>query len=68
MEIVDVFMQLINQAGFPIATCVILMLYVKKQQEDNKELMTGFMSTLSEYNKKLDMLTEKINRLFEKEA
>lgn len=48
MEIVDVMMQLINSAGFPIAMCVILMAYLKKQGEDQKETMTGFMSTLNE--------------------
>lgn len=65
MEIVDVIMQLINSAGFPIAMCVILIMYLKKQSEDQKETLTGFMSTLNEYNNKLEILTERINRLFD---
>lgn len=67
MEIVDVIMQLINSAGFPVAMCVILLMYLKKQGDDQKETMTGFMSTLNEYNNKLEILTERINRLFDKE-
>lgn len=66
MEFVEIVQGLINSAGFPIAMCVLLCWYVKKQQEDTQELLKGFMGTLSEYNNKLDGLTTKINDLFER--
>lgn len=63
MDFVDTFTALINSAGFPVAMCVILCWYIKKQQEDNKEMMEGFMNTLAEYNLKLEALTQKINEI-----
>lgn len=65
MEGIDTIMQLINTAGFPMAMCIVLMLYVKKQGEESRATTERFMATLAEYNQKLESLAEKINRLLE---
>ena len=64
MEGIDAIMQLINTAGFPMAMCIVLMMYVKKQAEESRATTEKFMITLSEYNQNLATLAEKINRLF----
>ena len=62
MEFAD-FGTLISNVGYPIAMTVVLCLYVKKLQSDNKEMMTGFMHTLEEYNLKLERLAHQIDSL-----
>lgn len=60
MENVDIFIQAVTTIGFPAVMCVIILLFLNKEQESHKEEMNELRSVISQNNEVLASLKQLI--------
>lgn len=66
MEVIEAIMPLINNGLFPIAMCIIFMLYVKRITDRNIEKDEKYMSMFTDFRISLNNLENTIKQLVER--
>lgn len=60
MENIDIFIQAVTTIGFPAVMCVIILIFLNKEQESHKEEMNELRGVISQNNEVLASLKQLI--------